>query len=383
MADSNVLTPMQVAREALMVLKSNTVMSQLVNRDFDAEFREKGDTVMVRRTSHFDADLYDEATGVKLQNIVEGKVDVKLDKLLDVSVPITSRDLALGIGDFSQQVVQPAIDAIQQKIDEGLCALYADVPYCVGTPGTAPATVDAVTSVRKEMNDNKVPMAGRVAVIDTAADAKLLGLTAFNSYGSTASTEAISNAQLGRKFGFDFYTDQNIARHENGTAFSGTALKALGTLKLSAAVAKGASSFTIAATGIAANDVLKRGSIFTLAGDSKPYVLTEDATAVAEAITVKAYPAARVGFAINTEAKLVDSHVASLAFHRNAFALVTRPLPQPLGTPAEKYAVISDAGYSIRVVFGYDLMYKRDICSFDVLCGFKTMVPELACRILG
>lgn len=63
--------------------------------------------------------------------------------------------------------------------------------------------------------------------------------------------------------------------------------------------------------------------------------------------------------------------------------MVSRPLAKPMGTADGSYAVISDSGLSLRVVFGYDINKKRDICSIDMLCGFKTMIPELACRVLG
>ena len=280
-AGNDFLTPMHVAREALMVLKNNTVMSQLVSRDYDGEFAEVGDTVMVRRPANFEVDLFDPATGIKIQNAVEGKVSVVLDSILDVSFGITSKELSLSISDFSKQLIEPAVTSIEQAIDEKICRCYEDIPYFVGTPGNTPASVAAITAVRKEMNDNKVPMAGRMAVLDTAADAKLLELDAFNS------------------------------------------------------------------------------------------------------VTVQFYPAARQTFAANTVVTVVKDHTASMAFHKNTFTLVTRPLAKPLGVADSQYAIISDGGISIRVVFDYDVKLKRDICSLDLLCGVKTMIPELACRILG
>jgi hypothetical protein len=374
-ADNEFLTPMHVAREALMVLKNNTVMSQLVSRDYDNEFAEVGDTVMVRRPANFQVDLFDQTTGIKIQNAVEGKVPVILDSIFDVSFGITSKELSLDINDFSQQLIAPAVTSIEQAIDEKICRCYEDVPYFVGTPGNTPASVSAITSVRKEMNDNKVPMAGRMAVLDTAADAKLLELDAFNSVGHTGETSAIINAQLGRKFGFDFYMDQNICRHDNGN------LSASPTMKLSAIVKKDANVATF--TDGTLTGKIKKGTIFTLAGDSRPYVVTKDADAAGNSVTVSFYPAARQDFAANTVVTLVKDHTASMAFHRNAFTLVTRPLSKPLGVADSQYAIISDGGISLRVVFDYDIKLKRDICSIDLLCGVKTMIPELACRILG
>lgn len=371
--NNDFITPMVVAREALMVLKANTVMSQLVNRDYDDEFAKVGDTITVRRPAAFEAKTFDPVTGIELQDAREGRVPIRLDKILDVSFPISSKELTLDIMNFSSQLVQPAMTAIEQKIDENLCALYADIPYYVGTPGNTPGSVSAITGIRKEMNDNKVPMMGRMAVLDSSADAKLLELDAFNSQSSTGETDAIINARLGRKFGFDFYMDQNIKQHENGD------LSVTAATKLAADLKKDVNVCTW--TDTALTGTLRKGTIFKIAGDKRPYVVKKDATATSNTVNVEFYPAARMDFAQNAAVEVIASHTASLAFHRNAFSMVTRPLERPLG--ASQYAVISDGGLSIRVVFDYDIKKKTDICSIDMLCGFKTMIPELACRILG
>ena len=72
--------------------------------------------------------------------------------------------------------------------------------------------------------------------------------------------------------------------------------------------------------------------------------------------------------------------VQNLAFHPKAFAFVCRPLAQPAGV--ESYTT-SYGGISLRVVKGYDMKFKKETLSMDVLYGFKTVYPELAVRCLG
>ena len=43
----------------------------------------------------------------------------------------------------------------------------------------------------------------------------------------------------------------------------------------------------------------------------------------------------------------------------------------------------SHNGVSLRVVKGYNMQYKKEIMSIDVLYGYKTMYPELAVRAMG
>lgn len=183
------------------------------------------------------------------------------------------------------QLVQPAVIALEQKIDENLCALFSDIPYYVGTPGSTPGSVGSITSIRKEMNDNKVPMMGRMAVLDSSADAKLLEFDTVNSLSNTGKTDAIINARRGRKFGLDFFMDQNIKRHTNGDPSAGA------TTKLAAAMTKNVNMATFADTAL--TGVIKKGTIFKIAGDDRPYVVKKDA-----AFTV------------------IGDHTANLAFHR-------------------------------------------------------------------
>lgn len=61
----------------------------------------------------------------------------------------------------------------------------------------------------------------------------------------------------------------------------------------------------------------------------------------------------------------------NVAFHRTAFALVTRTLALPQG--AANAAVFSGNGFGIRVVQDYDIDLKKDIVSLDILIGVKTL----------
>ncbi|WP_345486040.1 P22 phage major capsid protein family protein, partial [Planotetraspora phitsanulokensis] len=65
-----------------------------------------------------------------------------------------------------------------------------------------------------------------------------------------------------------------------------------------------------------------------------------------------------------------------VAFHKTAFALVTRPLVLPQG--AANAAVESYKGFGIRVVMDYDISKKQDIVSVDCLYGVKTLDDKRA-----
>ncbi|GAB2918660.1 P22 phage major capsid protein family protein [Nonomuraea fastidiosa] len=75
----------------------------------------------------------------------------------------------------------------------------------------------------------------------------------------------------------------------------------------------------------------------------------------------------------------LPDHEIGVAFHRTAFALVTRPLVLPQG--AANAHVESYRGFGIRVVMDYDITHKQDIVSIDTLYGVKTLDPQRAVLI--
>lgn len=114
------LTPSIIANEALMVLKENLVMANLVHRDYSKEFVGVGDTITVRKPAKFVAKNF--VGRIEEQDISEGKVDVKMDRFRDVSVNVTSKEMTLDIKNFSEQVITPAMRSIAVAVDADLIA---------------------------------------------------------------------------------------------------------------------------------------------------------------------------------------------------------------------------------------------------------------------
>ena len=69
------------------------------------------------------------------------------------------------------------------------------------------------------------------------------------------------------------------------------------------------------------------------------------------------------------------NYTPSIAFHKNAMALVTRSLPMPEG--AAKCATVNYDGFGLRVVYAYDINTKTDTISIDMLCGVKLLDDKL------
>lgn len=363
------LTVNEIAKESLMRLQNNLVLGSLVHTDFSNEFANRGDTVTVRKPATFVAK--DFTTETEAQGINESSVAVKLDKIADVTVEVTSKQLGLNIQDFGVQVVDGAMQALAQKIDEDIANLYVDIPNVSGTPGTTPSALADIANVGKVLNTNKVPFGNRRLVIDPEAQASLIILDAIAGADKSGSTLALREANMGRILGFDTFMDQNIQTHTKGTLDA----NATGTVDVSV----DPTLVTVASGGNA--KTVKKGDVVSFADVDGTYIVLADKTTAADGSgTFNVYPALAAD-ATTKKITVLGSHVSSLAFHKNAFALVNRPQALPMGG-ATGY-VANYNGLSIRVTMGYTMSSKINTISFDILYGVKTLDPTLACRMLG
>ena len=282
---NTLITPKIIAKEALMALNSNAVMSNLVHRDYSEEFVHVGDTITIRKPATFTANEF--GGSIEVQDAKETGVPVKMDKLLDVSFTVTTKERSLDIEDFSQQFIKPAAEALVQKMDALLIGLEASCTNRVNH-AEGPIALKDILDARKMLNSKKAPLTDRSLVFGTDAEAELLANELFLAADKVGDEgTALREASLGRKLGFNCYLDQNIAK--------------------------------------------------------------------------------------------VSSYTPSLAFNKNAFALVTRTPDLPTGA-ASAY-IENYNGFGIRVVEDYDIKTKSETISLDMLCGVAILDQSLAAII--
>lgn len=361
----------EIARQILPRLIENLVFPNLIYKDYSNDFvKGKGAKIQVKKPVVLEAKEFDQSSGTSPQDVVEESVEVTLDKLATVDVDFTSIQMVTNVDDLNRLYLEPAAVALAEKINNDGLFLYKDIPYVCGTAGTTPADLNSLANARKVLNINKVPVKGRVAVWDPEADASFSTIPAIVNAEKSGSTQALREGSIGRVMGLDNYMAQGIKAHEAGSLAGTTGIKA------KAKTNKGLDAITLTKASLSGN--VKEGDIISLAKNS--YVVTEDATNSGDDITIKIYPALVADVSTTDTVVIHAKHTANLAFNPNAFAFVTRPLNPPKGV--ESYTT-SYNGITLRVTRGYDMKYKKEMLSMDVLYGYKTMYPELAVRVLG
>jgi len=211
---NTLLSPAVIARAALATLYEVTIGAQLVHRDYDSEFIAKvGDTITVRKPATFEAQEFDPATGIVIQNATETSVPVVLNHFADTSFAVTSRDMTLKIENFAEQLLDPAMESIAQKIDRDLFKEFrAGITQTVGArAGREYNKPEALIDAATILNMNAVPTTERRAVIGPQMNGDWLDTDLLKQVNTSGSTEALREAYLGRRlFGFDPYWSQHI-----------------------------------------------------------------------------------------------------------------------------------------------------------------------------
>lgn len=361
------ITVKQIAREALPRLIDNLVFPNLIYRDTAcASAARMGDTVSVRRPVKLTAKDFSADSGVISEDITEDAVNIKLDRIATVDTEISALDGALDIDSMARLFIEPAAAALAEKINSDGLELYRDIPYVGGTAGKTPCELGDFAEAAFMLDTNKVPTGSRCAVWDPSATASFKQIPALINAEKCGTSASLRSGSIGEVFGISSFMSQAVKTHEAGT------LKATA-LKVADAVSD---SDTVSLTGSGISGNLKVGDILKIG--SKTYAVKRGAEVADGKITVNVYP--NICAEKDEAAELLGSHTANLVFHPSAFAFVTRPLAAPAGV--ESY-VTTYNGISLRVVRGYDMKYKREMLSMDVLYSFATLYPELACRYMG
>lgn len=382
--DLNDLCQVYILPKALKVLREACVMPALVFTDYQpiAEMRNKQITIPGPQVLGEAEDMAAAiaGAGTVATALTDPTVTITLSNWKYKQFEATDKDMleAPMKDGVLPSAAEEAVRILANDLDKALLALYKDIPYFYGTPGVTPSNVDDIINVRKVLQNNKVPLTDRRLVVDTEAEAKFL--ISLKDAGQTGTTAALREASMGRLSAFDIYADQLVSSHAVGTFAAGAPL-------VNGAVA--AEATTMAVNGGSGTETILEGDIFTVAGAPGQYVCTAKATAAAGAIAALSfYPEAPAGgFADKAAVTILGNHTPNLAFHRDAFALVMRPIADDtiIASESSTIAVQTDpvSGIPLRLETWRESKYARRQWRFDILYGVKTLRPELAARLIG
>jgi hypothetical protein len=390
-----------ITRKALEILENNLVITRNVNRQYDDSFAVEGakigSTLRIRLP---DRALVTDGAALQVQDDNEQFTTLTVSTQKHIGVNFTSAELTMQLDDFAERVLKPRISQLASSIDADVANAYKNIYASVGTPGTVPATSLVLLQAQQKLNEAAAVMDPRYATVNPAANAGLVeGMKGLFNPTDTISKQ-FKNGMMGTGvLGFDeINMSQSIKQHTTGSW--GTAITVSSTVST-----QGQSTLGISFTG--SSKTWNVGDIFTVAGvyavnpqtrestgSLQQFVVTQAVTGSSSATlnispalytsdnalaTVDSFP--QSGAVVTMFGSSATQYPQNLVYHKDAITFATADLLLPQGVDMASRAVHN--GISLRVVRQYDINNDRLPCRIDVLYGFSTIRPQMACRLWG
>lgn len=398
---NTLLTIDMITRKALQLLENELPFTRSINRQYDSQFAQTGakigDSCRVRKPARF---LVQEGAAMQAEDYGQEYTTLTITSQKHVDVDFTSAEKALSLDDYSEDVLKPAISQLAASVDADCHTMYKDVANSVGTPGTTPSTSLVLGLGMQKLDETATPRSMRNACVNPAANTQLVeGLKGLLNPANTISQQ-FRTGMMGRGvLGFEeIAMSQSVKQHTNGAW--GTTITSTGTLST-----QGQATLPISFTG--SSKTWKKGDVFTIdsvyavnpqtresTGSLQQFVVTADTsgsstatldiwppiyTASHKLATVDSFPQATAVVTMLGTAS-ASANPQNLIYHKNAFTLATVDLPEPL---SGKWSRANANGLSLRVWQDSSIQSDRHPCRIDILYGYKSLRPEMACRLWG
>lgn len=407
---NSLLNISMITKESLMELKNQLGFAAGVNRQYDEKFAKEGakigSVINIRKPVRYEVTT---GAALNLQNVSDQSVALTLDTQQHVGFQFSSKELALSIDEFRDRYIKPAITALANKIDYSGLQQYKNVWNSVGTPGTQPTTLEAALQAGQKLDENGCPVDDMRSIVLAPSSQTAFVKTGLSLYNDQAElSKQYKKGRMGIAAGFTWKMDQNVATHTTGNVAGAPAVDTTVTTNGTATLHLDGITGEIAKV-YSAGDVITIEGVYAVnpqtkqsTGSLMQFVVTADtgtstsgeiaSLPISPAIyasgpyqNVSAFPedGGAVKLFGHATSYATKTSPTNLAFHRDAFALGMADLPLPGGVDMAARASDSDAGLSLRIVRAYDINNDVFPCRIDVLYGWKTIYPELACRIQG
>lgn len=379
MNELSVLIP-RILATAAIIFRNNSITANLVNRGYDAEFRKVGDTINVPTFSS--PTVQDVVAGRGNENtasaVVATNTPVTLNQWKEVKIAFTDLDLKKIDEGRPSEALEKAVIALVDHVDSFVLNQMILSSYSTaGTVGVPFADPSKLVDGWVKMGDKNVPKRDRFAMVRPLVAGAFLKDDNLSDSSKFGTDEALKDAMIGRLYGFDIGETNNIIDFVGGTLSNGSTKAAL----VASNTAIGAKTITFDSPTL--TGTLVKGDIFTVAGDTQEYVISANATASANSITVSFEPALVVAADDGDAVTFVANHtVAGIEFQKEGYIFGSAPVKIDF-TGGNLVESFTDPLSGITFTYEVERVNKSTEHSLSILYGGNVLKSEALVRLLS
>ncbi|KKL63573.1 hypothetical protein LCGC14_2173740 [marine sediment metagenome] len=326
-----------------------------------------------------------------VQDTVETSQTVTVNKHKHVAINFGMQELALSLDDFSKRILEPAMAVLAAAVESDALGNMTKDIYNIIDGDAAALDFSHVADAQAKLGDTLTPPDSRTLLLSNAHVAKFLNANKglFNPQGGVS--KQYRKGILGEICGFEVGSSSLVSNHTTGTEVKATAYLTNNPV-VGALMAVDTGTLTFLA-----------GDIVTFADLFRVHPETKVSTGILQQFVVTANhngagdmaisPATVTSGAKQNVTGLADGKAVvkvgaaadellngSLAFHKEAFVFVSADLPDvsQFGAWGARRTV---DGMRFNIAKQFDILNYKIPARIDIIYGYKTRYPEIACRI--
>lgn len=394
-----------IAKAQAGLFEDNLQFCKTIQRADESDFDGKngfkaGDTLYINAPLRGDPTSTFDQTGT-IGDVTETKIPLPLDIISSQAYELNTLEIAteMDVKQFLNRIVKPTMVSMATDFENKVLAKATDGVFnSVGTAGSNDFDTDVILEAREKINEQLAPKDDeRYFLFNSRAGRAAVNARKGLFQSSDEIAKQYKKGLVGMADGFTWLESELIQKHTNGNDVVFEVRTTVST--------QGATSIVVEALTANTGTVTK-GTVFTVAGvyavhpqtkeqydTLQQFVVTADATADASGYaTLSVSPAMYTtgslqnisgfptdGNAITPVGAASTGYKQNMAYHKNAFRLVTVPLVMP------KYAEFAEQfnykGINVAVVYDWDQVKRTMVLRFDILGGLALERPEWACRV--
>jgi len=206
----------------LLHLDKALVYGNLVNRDYEGNITQAGDTVKINQIADITVNDYDKGTDLTYSDVDGTPTTLKIDQQKYFAFKVDDVDKAQANVNLIDGAMQRASYKLRDTVDQYIASFHtaAGVTEGLGSDA-APTTIssankayEALVDLKGALDDNNVPADGRFVVVPSWFYGYMLKDARFVEAGTTATDARLTNGFIGRAAGFDIYQSNNVPNTE-------------------------------------------------------------------------------------------------------------------------------------------------------------------------
>lgn len=207
----------KVVSTALGILERESILPRLVWTNPAGDFAGAlSDTISIRVPAYVTARTRVLRGGlpITVDEMAETKVDVTLDTDIYKGIKTTDENLTLDITDFSAQILNPILRSLVMGLEDAVAAEIAGATYALTLALDDADPYNTAVDARAKLNLCNVPASGRVLLVGSGIEAKVLKSTRFVAMingGNSEGMDALHECIIGRLAGFTVIQSNSVA----------------------------------------------------------------------------------------------------------------------------------------------------------------------------